>query len=409
MNSSIGRGKLMDRNKLEQDIRNYLNSEAQKNEPPAEWWNKAVSSATGRERNPIIYFFNKNRIPAPVLLFLAMLLVGGVIYGAISIGGEGYNPGSTTEIVSNPATTDITDTTTKTTAVGGPESLPWVFQGIVSADSPGTQEVEIILDTELPPDVETLPVYSVITPEVNDEYAWSIAQKFGFDEDDAVPFTGENRKVYSYRNDNGTLEIETDGYISFYSDYDSSKPEYLPTNEECIAIATEWLESCDMYPDNVTSTKVSTFIEIESYNTDTKASEKYVLAKSVSFSVALNDYGYSSSVYVVVGDQGKIIKAGVDCVEFQEYTTVDIISAEEAIDILEGNLEVTQETGSDAPICLVNYNDIDQLTITSIAIQYYIGAGNYAQPVYVIKGIAAYEGWDGTDDFVGRVDAVVRD
>ncbi len=185
----------------------------------------------------------------------------------------------------------------------------------------------------------TLPAYTVITPVVNSQYAWGIAQTLGFEEDDAMFSPGEVREVYTYRNDKATLEIEGDGYINFYSDYDSSKPENLPTDEECIDIATDWLLSCNMYPENIVSTNVSNFIEVEEYDTSSHTSIKYTVAKSVAFYVGLNDYGSSFSLSVVIADNGKIIKAQADFINYEEYTTVSIITPEEAIGIIESYLE----------------------------------------------------------------------
>jgi predicted small secreted protein len=307
----------------------------------------------------------------------------------------------------NTTTAETTSTETTTEISSSSISLPCVFEGIMIAGSPSTP-VEITLDTGVPSIPDTLPVYKVIAPEVNSQYAWSIAQTLGFAETDAIFSPGEIRQVYTYQNEIGTLEIEDDGYVNFYSDYDSSKPENLPTDEECIDIATEWLQSCNMYPENITSTNVSNFIEVEEYDTSSHASIKYTVAKSVVFYVGLNDYGNSFSVSVVIADNGKIIKAQADFVNYEEYTTVEIITPDEAIDILERYLEGTLEKTASLK-CLTNYSDFNRLTITKISIQYSTGAGNYAQPIYLIEGTAAYEGWDGTDEFRGRVDAVVRD
>jgi hypothetical protein len=304
-------------------------------------------------------------------------------------------------------TTSSTTTGTTTGSTTNSTPLPWVFEGIVVHSSPSTP-VEIILNTEMPSYPATLPVYTVITPVVNSAYAWRVAQTLGFDEGDALFSSGEVRKVYTYQDNNAILEIEDDGYINFHSDYDSSKPLNLPTDEECIAIATDWLISCNMYPENIASTNVSNFIEIEEYNTDTKESTKYTVAKSVVFYIGLNDYGNSFSVYVVIGDNGKIIKAEADFINYDEYTTVSIITPEQAIDIIESYLEGTLEKTASLR-CLTNYSNFHRLTINKISIQYSKGAGNYAQPIYLIEGIASYEGWDGIDEFRGRVDAVIRD
>ena len=85
-----------------------------------------------------------------------------------------------------------------------------------------------------------------------------------------------------------------------------------------------------------------------------------------------------------------------------------IITPEEAIDIIERYLEGSLEKTASLR-CLANYSNFHRLTINKISIQYSKGAGDFAQPIYLIEGIAAYEGWEGTDEFKGRVDAVIRD
>ena len=391
----------MENNNLEQEIRELLNKEVDSKEPTAQWWNNAIKKATSKESNSgIKYFFYRNRVFAPALAILAILVIGGVLLSPVFFGMS--SPPSTTAKASG---TTSTQTTTETST--GLISLPWVFEGIIIHGLPDTP-VEIILNTELPSYPATLPVYTVITPVVNSSYAWGIAQTLGFEKGDALFSQGEVRKVYTYQNNNATLEIEDDGYINFRSDYDSSKPENLPTDDECIGIAANWLKSCNMYPENITSTNVSNFIEIEEYNTDTKESNKYTVAKSVVFYVGLNDYGNSFSVSVVIADNGKIIKAQADFVNYEEYTTVEIITPEEAIDIIERYLEGSLEKTASLR-CLANYSNFHRLTINKISIQYSKGAGDFAQPIYLIEGIAAYEGWEGTDEFKGRVDAVIRD
>lgn len=391
----------MEKNNLEQEIRELLNKEVDNKEPSAQWWNNAIKKATSKGNNSgIKYFFYRNRAFAPALAILAVLFIGVVVFSPMFF-GMGSAPPTTTK--ASGTTTTQTTTETSTSSI----SLPWVFEGIISHSSPSTP-VEIIMNTELPSFPATLPVYTVITPVVDSQYAWSIAQTLGFEEDDALFSSGEVRAVYTYQNNNATLEIESDGYINFRSDYDSSKPENLPTDEECIDIAADWLISCDMYPENIVSTKVSNFIEIEEYDTSSHTSIKYTVAKSVVFYVGLNDYGNSFSVSVVIADNGKIIKAQADFINYKEYMTVSIITPEEAIDIIERYLEGTLEKTASLR-CLTNYSDFHQLTINKISIQYSKGAGDYAQPIYLIEGTASYEGWDGTNEFRGRVDAVIRD
>jgi hypothetical protein len=401
---------MMEKNNLEQEIRELLNKEVDNKEPSAQWWNNAIKKATSKGNNSgIKYFFYRNRAFAPALAILAVLVITGVVLSPVFF-GMGSTPPTTTK-ASLTTTTKQTTTETTTSSI----SLPWVFEGVGGAGIISEPyDIEFILNTELPLAVKTLAVYIENEILVDDDYALNIARQCGFTEDDAVPLIGDTRSVYSYKNSNANLEIKLDGSISLRTDTDSSKPENLPSDEECITIAVGWLESCGLTPENITDIETKSYMDIEEIDSTTNSViNKYSVATTVKFKVALNGYGlYSSAATVVIGENGKIIRADINLPNFEIYTYVDIITAGEALNILESYLEGKLDTGSNTLICLVNQIGFKKLIINDISIQYTKGNTDYLQPVYVFEGTAYFEYENGvtdTEDFISRVDAVIRD
>ncbi len=399
----------MEKNNLEQEIRELLNKEVDNKEPSAQWWNNAIKKATSKGNNSgLKYFFYRNRAFAPALAILAVLFIGVVVFSPMFF-GMGSAPPTTTK--ASGTTTTQTTTETSTSSI----SLPWVFEGVGGAGIvPEPYDIEFTLNTELPAAVDTLAVYVENKIVVDDEYALNIALQCGFSKDDAVPLIGDTRAVYSYKNGTATLEIKLSGNISFRTDTDSSKPENLPSDEECITIAVDWLKSCGLTPENITDIETKSYMDIEERDSATNSLiNKYSVATTVKFKVALNGYGlYSSAATVVIGDNGKIIRADINLPNFEIYTYVDIITAGEALNILENYLEGRLETNSDTLICMVNQMGFDRLIINGISIQYTKGNTDYLQPVYVFEGTAYFEyenALTDTEDFISRVDAVIRD
>lgn len=399
----------MENNYLEQEIRELFNKEVDIKEPTAQWWNNAVIKATSKKNNSgIKYFFYRNRVFAPALAVLAVLVIGGVILSPMFF-GMGSTPSTTTKVSGTTTTNTKTETTTSSIF------LPWVFEGVGGVGIvPEPYDIEFILETELPTVVDSLAVYIENKTVVDDVYALNIALQCGFNEGDAVPLVGDTRSVYSYKNGTATLEIKLNGSISFRTDTDSSKPENLPTDEECITIAIGWLESCGLTPENILDIETKSYMDVQEIDKVTNSViDQYSVGTTVKFKGALNGYRlYSSAASVVIGDNGKIIRADINLPNYEIYTYVDIIAPGEALNILENYLEGRLGTNSNTLICMVNQMGFKKLKIKNISIQYTKGNTDYLQPVYVFEGTAYFEYENAitdTEDFISRVDAVIRD
>ena len=288
-------------------------------------------------------------------------------------------------------------------------SLPLVFEDISGADIIGTESLDITLNTELPIIPDSLIVYRNIMPNVDYKYATNLAQQFGFNTvTDVVPLIGDTRLVYSYQNEDEVLEIYLNGNIKLHGDINYSQPKNLPSDDECIDIASNWLKSNDIYPDNITSIIANPNIEIEEVDTSSNISNKFILTKIVKFYVDLNGYKLNTcSAFIIIGDDGKVLNAETKYIQPENYQEFNLISATEAINILKQYLEGTLDI-SEGTCCIANLSGFNQLEITTISIQYIIGADNYIQPIYVFEGSESYLKNNTTESFIGKVDAVVR-
>ncbi len=122
------------------------------------------------------------------------------------------------------------------------------------------------------------------------------------------------RRVYSYQSDELTLEIGLDGNICLYNEYDLSKPENLPSNEECIEIATEWLKFYGYYPNDVSLVKSSSYMDYEEVDSSTNTTlQKYSLSTVVKFFTDLNGHTYLFlAAFVVIGNIGSLLRADIN-------------------------------------------------------------------------------------------------
>jgi hypothetical protein len=78
----------MDRDKLEQELRNHFSAEVKEAEPSRDWWHNAIARA-GTRKHPSRWFglVPKTRL-AWAFLPLVLLLFGGAVYGASSLLSE---------------------------------------------------------------------------------------------------------------------------------------------------------------------------------------------------------------------------------------------------------------------------------------------------------------------------------
>ncbi len=185
----------------------------------------------------------------------------------------------------------------------------------------------------------------------------------------------------------------------------------MPSANECIDIAKDWLESHGLYPENVISISTSPFIIYVSQGNDFY---KFTRDISVSFTIGINGYEIQGvGAYVAIGENGEIIAAYINTPELKKYTTVSLHQPETIIQTFADYLDNLELFYSDAPLCLVN--SISQnMSVMNIKLKYFsmLSEDNYitalAQPVLVLEGQENISDSLNSGAFIARIDAVKR-
>jgi hypothetical protein len=288
--------------------------------------------------------------------------------------------------------------------------IPYVFDGVTNPGISNAPPVDIELNTTLPELPDKLPVYKVVKPNVDDVFAADMAESLGFNVE-PEPLKGEEREVYTYKQDGKTLEINLDGSIAFYGEDDLTKPENLPSEQECIDIAKDWLKRYNLYPSGDVSVETSTYAEVEEWDTSTgQILHTHIAGILVKFKVDVGQYGlYSGGASIAIGDNGETLKVTVDTPILEEYTSASMKSAEEAFNLLSAYLSSPVAAPVEARECLANMRAFSSLELNQISISYqYTASKEYALPILMFKGKAYDDYTPGYEEFIARVDLVDR-
>jgi hypothetical protein len=273
--------------------------------------------------------------------------------------------------------------------------LPFVFGNVAQPGVENAPPVEVILEITLPTGPTQLEIYRIIKPTVDDKYADDLAERLGFQ--DPVPLVGTNRSVYSYKNAEETLEINLDGSISMYRKPDMVIPGSLPSEQESINIARDWLKTHNLYPGNVSGVKTAPYHIIDGKPQGV----------GVVFTVNIKDYIlHGLGAYVVVGEKGAILRASLNNPTLEKYSVYNLKPSSAASNILKNYLASSSASPPEAKECRANLRDFARLVVKEISIEYCISEG-YMLPVYAFGGDAYFNSGD-IEEFVGLVDAVAR-
>jgi hypothetical protein len=295
-------------------------------------------------------------------------------------------------------------------------SLPYVFEGVTQPGVENAPPVEVVLETELPVVPEKVPIYQVQT--VDEEYIYALAKRLGFDykpsqpTDSNRPYTFVQGRDYepglstiNIVDDNPWIEVYQNGSLRFLTRTSYTGDVNLPSFEEAVQIATDWLTYRDLYPPNVTRVVkgggafIGRAIEPD-------ITIQYTIM--VQFKTSVGDFDtYSPGASVEVGDNGKIVRAWVNMTQLKEYGSVNTKTPEAALNLLKACLTSPLADPPEAREVLINQRSFDKLTVTRVTLQYASGGG-YLQPIYVFEGSAYSEKQPNLDAFRGKVDAVAR-
>jgi hypothetical protein len=313
-----------------------------------------------------------------------------------------------------------------------PGNYPYVFQGTALLGTSGAPPVDItvkipLLDTAyaMAPSnnivenayqsrlLSPIAIYKIIRPVVDDRYASALTKQLGFT-GNPLPVlpADEKRAAYTYVNGNQTLEIRLDGSISISTQYSLERPSHLPSDQDCVAIATKWLREHDLYPDNVISIATSPAGGMKAIdNTSGLIMDSYIIGTEVTFSTAINGIVVNSGgISMVIGDNGTLLRMQANRFTIGQASEVPLKDINKALEILTHTLTSPNTPSPDHLECIVNFRALSSLVITGVEINYAYSANNdYLLPIYTFTGTGYNTSTpDEVYQFVGMVDAVLH-
>lgn len=281
--------------------------------------------------------------------------------------------------------------------------VPPAFEGIFAMTSVKLEPGVVELETDFPEFPDDMMVYQRVTV-IDDDYARDLAARIGFT--DEHPFTGDERKVYSFTRGDETLEILVTGHMTLRCSQDIGDVPVLPEDQECIEIAETWLKENGLYPENVTGIGIGYGgMSVATADAETGETGPTVYySKSVSFTTAFNGYERPSGrAYILIGDGGKIVRADVDLADYREYGLVRLMTPEEAFKLLEINH--ARLTPVPDPYCF-NTGGALKVTVDDVTLEYYATSrSEFLMPVYLFEGTSHAVT---PEKFKAYVDAVAR-
>lgn len=245
--------------------------------------------------------------------------------------------------------------------------------------------------TELP---EEAPVYSMQFPETDAEQAKTVAKNLGIDGE----VIEEGGGTFSAEGENGSLFI-TSGMMQFISSQEIPEGE-LPTDEQAVAFAREWLRQVDLLPANVGAGEVATRIE--------NPPRIIVSFQPVTPAPLLSA---SPNITVTLGPEGAILESSyrwADVSQSDLYQLRGTQSAWGEVESKRSYLETLLPSDEYEPgTTITGTATYDQVSIayTSSGIP---GEQQYLQPVYVFTGQITPEGSDESYPITSYVPALIN-
>ncbi len=152
-----------------------------------------------------------------------------------------------------------------------------------------TKPEELTIDSSLPAVPDKLIVYKVIRPVVDETFASNLVQRIGLTGEMIFSNVDNTYRIYFGDGTDGEgISIYKDGKISIWYERDRRHVSSLPSDEECINIAQNWLKSHDLYPKNVIN--IETTLETVAIRTGLTTGPFYPYATLVNFSIGLDGY-----------------------------------------------------------------------------------------------------------------------
>ena len=238
------------------------------------------------------------------------------------------------------------------------------------------------------------PVYAMTFPERTADDARGIAERFGIDGDVEEQGTG----TFVADGEAGNLFV-TPGLVQFISSQEIPEGE-LPSDEQAIAFAREYLRQVSMLPANVGSGQIETRVE--------EPPRVVVSFKPIQPSPILSA---SPNISVTLGPQGAVLETSLRWADLSEGDLYQLRGADAAWNEVQSKrsyLEVSLPSETFQPGSTITgqaeYAEVS-LAYTSSGIP---GETQYLQPVYVFRGNVTPEGSEESYPIAAYVPALVN-
>ena len=244
-----------------------------------------------------------------------------------------------------------------------------------SSDVAGRVSNNLVLNTISKESVDSVMLYQTVQPVVNEETTLKLAKKFNV--------TGNLVGDQGIQSEDLRFYVWSDKHSGSVTFNDADRPnekqdapEYLPSDEEAIEIATKFLKENDLYPDGVSNTVV----QRENAYTVGKGDEVYFGEIGVWFRRNLNDMKVEGTQLVVyVGGGGDIIGYYANWRDYEPYKEYPVITVDEAFEDLKSKGVYVGTNSQDSEVVI----DEAYLAYLTTAGAY---TEDYLQPVWVFKG-----------------------
>ena len=340
---------------------------------------------------------NQNYLPVS----LGLLALTGFMYSACNKDGE--------EITIPPVFINAQDLSDH---IPGHIALPSIYR-CVAENADQISPIELTIEKDAPDIPDALPVYRVIRPDVTEDYAISIADMLDLNDNIEILNSDFPHSGFNFRKDGKALDVHKDGSIAVYYVADTTRPSSLPSDDECIDIAKNWLEENNLYPQNVISISIIPINVYVSRGYD--IIDHFTSNINVIFSIGLEGYEVQGmGAYVAIGEAGKILTVFINTPEFKKSETVSLRQPETLVQTFADYLDNLELFYTEAPLCLVDRIDY-HMSVTDIKLKYFCMLSNdsnitaLAQPVLILEG--THYNYDPTNSgvFSAKIDAVIRE
>lgn len=254
-------------------------------------------------------------------------------------------------------------------------SRPRIYKNLSKSQEPHDWSVELTSDIDLPASPDTLNAYRIIRPNIDEEYARKVAEQIGFDKpveevtNDKLPFP-RNKCFIVQRSDpsgKAPLGIYQNGVIVVFFK-EATEIYSIPSDQECIRIAQDWLNSTKLYPDGVINVMTTSVIQ---HVMQGAVESEYPITTSVNFLIGIDGYElYGMGAYVSISNNGEICGAYINVPKLEKCSIVNIRKPETAFGTLRDYLAEPSKFWSYSPECLLSYI-APQMTVEKASLKYF--------------------------------------